>query len=225
MSCSEWEAGTIVLPTAAVTAVKRAVRDAALAHRRRLYEEAKKFWNALPRSYRTDAQRYGRAVSAFLYGNNGRLGELLADLPRWQGVCAGNDTAFTDDLYELLACSAEGKPRRARLQDLSAACPLPAGADPSYRCGEAGLRFEGRKAHWRVPENNHAREQAHAHPLAAAFFRALDNVRWTRGSGGDIVGNDEYNRDSDYEDGGANYVTAHYGPDPAVRGRPSWRGR
>lgn len=217
MSCYEWEAGTIVLPTAAVTAVKRAVKDAALAHRRRLYDEAQRFWKALPRRYRAEAELYGRAASAFLYGNDGRQGEALADLPRWPGIGPANDTQLTDDLHELLVVPADGKPRRTRLQDVSAVCPVPTGADPTYRCGEASLCFEGRKAHWRVPENNHAREQARAHPLAAAFFRALGKVRWTRGSGGEIVGNDEYNRDSGCEGGGANYVTANYGPEPVVR--------
>jgi hypothetical protein len=220
MSCYEWEAGTIVLPTAAVTAVKRAVKDAALAHRRRLYDEAQRFWEALPRRHRANAELYRRAASAFLYGNEGRHGDALDGLPRWPGV-AGSDTQFAEDLDHLLACPADGKPRRARLQDASSVCPVPAGANPAYRCGEAGLRFEGRKAHWRVPENNHAREHAHDHPLAIAFFRALDRVHWTRGSGGHIVGNDEYNRDSGYEGGGANYVTARYGPEPAGRRRRS----
>lgn len=206
-----------MLPTAAVTAVKRAVKDSALVYRQQLYDEAQRFWKALPRRYRTDADLYGRAVEAFLYGNDARQGEAIADLPRWPGMAADSGTRFTNDLDELLACPADGKPRRARLQDVSAVFPVPTGADPAYQCGEASLRFEGRRAHWRVPENNHAREHARAHPLAVAFFRALGRVRWTRGSGGDIVGNDEYNRDSGYEGGGANYVTADYGPEAAAR--------
>jgi hypothetical protein len=68
-----------------------------------------------------------------------------------------------------------------------------------------------------VPSNNHACETARRHPVAAAFFAALGRVRWTRGSGGEIVGNDEYNRDVDYEGGGANYVVDRYGPTPSRR--------
>jgi hypothetical protein len=66
---------------------------------------------------------------------------------------------------------------------------------------------------WDVGENNRACDHARSHPMGQAFFALLDKVRWTRGSGGKIIGNDEYNRDSDYEGGGGNYVTAEYGPE------------
>lgn len=65
---------------------------------------------------------------------------------------------------------------------------------------------------WDVPENNHACESAREHWFAGKVFEALGKVEWKRGSGGMIVGNDEYNRDSDYDDGGGNYVTARYEP-------------
>ena len=61
--------------------------------------------------------------------------------------------------------------------------------------------------YWNVDENNHARDHAHDHPVAKALFRLLKTVKWTRGTGGTLVGNDEYNRESDCEGGGGNYVT------------------
>jgi hypothetical protein len=67
-------------------------------------------------------------------------------------------------------------------------------------------------ASWDVPENNHACEHARAHPIAKAFFRALGQIEWSRGSGGVIVGNDEYNRDGRGLDDGGNYEVAYYGP-------------
>jgi hypothetical protein len=79
---------------------------------------------------------------------------------------------------------------------------------------------DGRTVTWAVHENNHACEYARAHPVARAFFAALGRVEWKRGSGGEIVGNDEYNRDDKHEGGGANFVKESFGPNvkKAARG-------
>lgn len=70
-----------------------------------------------------------------------------------------------------------------------------------------------RTVFWQVSENNRAVECAHEHPMGVAFFDILGSVRYTRGSGGVIVGNDEYNRDSVEVDGGGNYETCRFGPE------------
>jgi hypothetical protein len=87
-------------------------------------------------------------------------------------------------------------------------------ADQPGLSWEARLTLEEatRTLRWNVSENNHAVEYAWAHPMGRALARALASVTWTRGSGGTFIGNDEYNRDSECEDGGANYVTRGYGP-------------
>mgnify|MGYP006959960912 CR=1 FL=1 len=60
---------------------------------------------------------------------------------------------------------------------------------------------------WDVSENNHAREHAHKHGFAKLVFEAFGKITWTRNSGGEIVGNDEYNRDNRESGGGGNYTT------------------
>lgn len=65
---------------------------------------------------------------------------------------------------------------------------------------------------WRVNENNHAVESSWDSWMGKAFANLLSKISWTRATGGKFVGNDEYNRDSEDEEGGGNYVTARYGP-------------
>jgi hypothetical protein len=63
-----------------------------------------------------------------------------------------------------------------------------------------------------VIENNHACERAHEDTVVSQFFSMLQRVTWVRGTGGEIVGNDEYNRDSSLAGGGGNYVNYAFGP-------------
>jgi len=48
--------------------------------------------------------------------------------------------------------------------------------------------------------------------MGNAFFRALGQVVWTRGTGGEIVGNDEYNRESKASGDGGNFTKQTFGP-------------
>jgi hypothetical protein len=81
--------------------------------------------------------------------------------------------------------------------------------------GEASIGFDRKRRviHWSTGENNHAVDRAHSHAVAKAFFSRLDRVVWTRGTGGELIGNDEYNIDAgrDYAGGGASYVTRRFG--------------
>jgi len=78
--------------------------------------------------------------------------------------------------------------------------------------GRIHLDNDKRTVTWNVPENNHACDRARESYMGQLLFRLLGQVKWTRGSGGEIVGNDEYNRDARYEGGGANYVKNRFGP-------------
>lgn len=65
---------------------------------------------------------------------------------------------------------------------------------------------------WRVSQNNHAVESSRDSFMGDVLFSALSSITWTRNTGGEIVGNDEYNTDGEDDGQGANYVTQRFGP-------------
>ena len=80
--------------------------------------------------------------------------------------------------------------------------------------GEASLSLDSatRSVVWNVPDNNHAVEHARAGWLGMLLFQLLRQMPWGRGSGGVIVGNDEYNQEQRESGGGANYISCWFGP-------------
>ena len=102
---------------------------------------------------------------------------------------------------------------------------LPTSKSCSVNCGEAciTLNNETKSVTWDVPENNHACDSARDHSLAKEMFRLLNRITWTRGSGGEIIGNDEYNRESDCAGGGGNYVKGEYSMAASKRNKAAHR--
>ena len=68
-------------------------------------------------------------------------------------------------------------------------------------------------------ENNRAQERFLEHRLYSVLKRALDRVEWTRSTGGKLLGNDEYSRDSYEEGAGGNYVLQEWSKEASNRRR------
>src|SRR5476651_2653279 len=90
MSCYEWEAGTLTLPTAEAPKVRDAVKAAADAHRKLLYDHAQRFWKELPAAFKRDKTKYGEAARRYV-GGNLPTNDQWADkpdpkLPAWRGL-------------------------------------------------------------------------------------------------------------------------------------------
>lgn len=221
MSRNEWERGTITIPAAEWAGFRKGLLTQ---------------WNAKQEELLADALRAHKAIEAAAKGKRGE----------------GRQTAMTDALHSFCGFrqtqwgwesrSEEQQQRHEALSRLvfkreswngpvtlqtpkrSALDLKPLTKDADFSLSDAHIRLvnKDRTVTWSVGENNHACEHAREHWFAKVLFAALNRITWTRGSGGQIVGNDEYNRDSDYEGGGGNYVTAEYGPNVQKR-RPVTR--
>jgi hypothetical protein len=210
MSCYEWEHGSIKLPAGAMKAVREAVVKAYNDSQERVFELAQRVFVSVKAANKgkrnvkwrvaveDEAARLSRdggestwKVVHLVMPEYARPLPTVGHGPQWERVQATKPSAPKRKNLKLL-------PKRVERVDM----------------GDATIVFkeDGRTVEWIVSENNHAVEHARATPIGRAFFAALARIEWKRGSGGEIVGNDEYNRDNRHEGGGGNYVKETFGP-------------
>lgn len=221
MSRNEWQRGTLTLPTAEVARLKKIVRDYAddfhadvKAEVARLHAEV----GQGTRSAKVYRQRL-RATQEADWRSRDRFSGWGA---RADEKTAARAAAFS--VLDHMVYQAERPApytvaiHKPTLADVNAAAPAVTNKTTTFRVPDdqgysvATITFEGRTVTWDVSENNHAVDTARGTTLANLFFTALGKITWTRGTGGVIVGNDQYNRDTDYAGGGGNYITDDYGP-------------
>lgn len=85
-------------------------------------------------------------------------------------------------------------------------------ASGDYCEGTVTFNAVNRMVSWNVSENNHAVDRARESFVGSLFFKLLGTVKWTRGTGGCISGNDEHRRDNREAGGGANELKETFGP-------------
>jgi len=197
MSCYGWESGTIKIPTSEWSKFRTGVIKAFNDRRDRMWDES---------------------VRVFENAKLAKKGKRNFDLISWFENEANDNRSFSFDEVMVIRSKilprVDGKYKLLRPKKNMFA-HLPTSKNCTINCNDGGivLNNESRTVVWAVSENNHAVEVARSHPVAQKMFRLLDRVKWTRNSGGTIVGNDEYNRDNnDYCGGGGSYVTMEYGP-------------
>ena len=190
MSCYEWERGSIRIPRADWAGVKSAVRVAFNEREEKRY---------LTAQYLVERLRQSETPNFEV--------EFERLYPSRQFATAYNDRWAIERVI-----MSDGKLRKSlpTRQDFPAATARTV----EFALRGATIRFDdpSTTVHWHVGENNHACDTAHEDPIAIALFGALGKVKWGRNSGGIIVGNNEYNRDADYEGGGGNLVNFRFGP-------------
>lgn len=212
MSKSEWESGTIKLPTADFARVRKAVQETDAVVKKGALAQTQSFWKGLSRKQQTDSEEYRKALWAWSRTVSPEGGS------GWSSYRPANpvDKASTSEAYVLLQRKTRGdQPSRVQASEVE----MPTNRTTQFHVEDATITFDKATSSvtWNVDENNRAVSRSRESAVGQRFFSELDKTRWTRGTGGSMVGNDEYNRDADYSGGGANYDTAGYGPLGAVQ--------
>lgn len=203
MSCYEWERGTLKIPSVAWKPLRDGLAKAFNALQAKRYVLAVEVHAAL-KAEKSTAKRGsftpGAAIRKLLETNRALASKL--------------EKVELDDCYVLeriLVAKETGALLLPKKKDFPLAV---ATKTLSYTADEGSitLRPESREVNWSVGENNRAIDRARESVMGNAFFTLLGAVKWTRGTGGEIVGNDEYNREDESAGGGANRVNEMFGP-------------
>lgn len=215
MSCYNWEEGTIKLPSAVYASFRKEFLAAVMAREAREFDTAKAVIErirskalALP-----EGNALAPRVSQVLESPAGNASTYeLVDAWTLARVVS-HDTPPPDPTkpkwnQPALIPRKTVKALRKNMLSMSNA------KTRHFYAQEGSVTFVDaeRTVTWSVSENNHAVERAREGFLGRTLFAMLSKVQWTRGSGGEIAGNDEYSREGRGSGEGCNYVTARYGP-------------
>ena len=225
MSRNEWQQGTITIPAKELPALHKTLRDWQNAFHNEVRTKAVELHKTInTRSVSKyaeairdlEAKQWAREDRASQASQSFGFGYHAPRTPSATQQRAGIvEVAALNVLRHIRFYAAEGRKgiHQPTVEDVSHWAPAATNRTKMFDVGgEASISFEKNTVTWDVPENNHAVEDAEKHPLYSVFFDALGKVQWTRGSGGVITGNDEYNRDGREYGGGANYITHTFGP-------------
>lgn len=225
MSCYGWERGTITIPSNQWVAFRKGLltqwndrQEGFLRVAKKAHDAAKEAGKGKRGKNRADAMR--TAVARVCGGTLDKWGEFR---PTSTGRYSYSTETYQDVVERFEAVVSllfkESRWSVSRATTLNLQAPKkkdldlhPVSKSCTIHMRDASITFNNdtRSVTWDVPENNHAPEHAREHWFASEFFKALGKIEWTARSGGQIVGNDEYHRDSYDAGGGGNYVVATY---------------
>ncbi|MGX1161030.1 hypothetical protein FBY31_0606 [Arthrobacter sp. SLBN-100] len=199
--------GEIVLPSAEFAAVRQAVQKATHEHRSKVFGETQAFWKGLTRKEQTDPSAHTAALRQYTDAKHKEL-YAFQDRSSWNRPAKPPFTEeFLDDVEWRLGLPRDGKPARVLKSDL----PFPTNRTTSFPAGQEGsVSFDkdSSTVRWSTSENRGATDRAHDSVAGTAFFDRLKTVKWTRNTGGVIMGNNEYAAD----EGQGDSCHVSYGP-------------
>lgn len=202
MSCYEWEAGTIKLPVAEVPKIRKVLVDAANAERAAVKAYVEKIERDVLKGTRSLKVARER-MEAHRRDYRARDNDPRYAQTAWQVI--DSVLLYGDKIHKITG------------RDLDLYVPAATNRTKVWHIEDATITLDGRNLTWEVHENNHSVDRARSNPLAVALFHALGRLEWTRGSGGTIVGNNEYAREDRSAGGGGNYVVQVFpAPKPKI---------
>jgi len=189
MSCNEWQAGTVTIPNKAFPSLYRS------------------FVNGYNDIQQNKMRRLKSLYDCIMIAGKGKRNFNYIDHMR--NRCDTYNVQW-DDINKLFP-NGRKRPLHPTKKMFNFANIRTVNFDLDMGTAEISFNKDDHSVYWSVPENNHACECAHEQPEAKLLFRLLQKVKFTRNSGGEIVGNDEYNSDNMQSGGGANYVVFSFG--------------
>ncbi len=224
MSCNEWERGELKFSAVEFRKFRDAFVAAWNAERAADFERATRLYSALVEAGRGQRKFDWRRAFYGLFSKESARLSLYS--PAQQPYATTTMTDF--ELFRLLLekeippsetqrwtrFEPRTSPVMPKKKDFA---PIPATKAASFKAGfEGSVTFDhkNRTVTWSVQENNHAIDVARESFVGRLFFRTLSAVTWTRGTGGVIYGNNEYNRSSDNAGvgSGGHTMNGAYGP-------------
>jgi hypothetical protein len=184
MSCNNWEEGSVKLPASEWASFRTAIIEKVNALRKKKLALAVEAYHA--------AQEAGKGKRGF------SRAAWVQDSERFYPVA-----------YEITR-RGETKVFKPKKKDFPL---LPTSKSVVLHLEEVTITLDNKKRAltYCSGENNRAVEHGRDNPVVDLMFQKLRAIAWTRGTGGEFVGNDEYNQDNRDSGGGGNYTTAAFG--------------
>lgn len=198
----EWQKGEFKLPSAEFAKVRQAVADADRSHKEKIFEQTQIFWKSLTPKQKSDHASYQAAMYSF-------ISKVSQELSR--GHYDERTDNFVSDIEHALYIPHSQKPKRV----LAASMEMPTNRTTQFAGSGVSIEFDkaANTVTYAVYEDKSAVDRAHGAPILEALTNCIEKMRWTRGTGGRIWGDNEYAEDARREHGHAFDLTqTAYGP-------------
>lgn len=210
MSRNDEERGSFLLPTAAITPLRKALLSAANAEQTNVLTCATAIYDNL----QSDTGRMKALKKALKVNSRMSAEDVLfnvanaLDPPSSGNMWHYKPEKWSDNVRNkaidiLLKYDVEKKTLKLR-RPLKKHAPLLPASTLDFSAGHDGhirIDLKKRTVSWTVNRNSRAVEDARESRVGGAFFKALNSVNWTRGTGGHITETNEYAEDAARDDG------------------------